>query len=505
MAGIDRIGLWWLDLGIAVAIWSTAVMMAMVAIRQPVRRRELARVGLLGSILLLPLALMPLARIPWSSVLPAPLTPIGRSEPLRCLFRLLEACPARYPLLAYLGGVGLGLAWLGLGAWALRRLVRTASEPSEPSRQLFQSLITNSARADRAALDVKVSPRVGRPVLVGLRDRTILLPPRWDLPQPEAQERLRLGLLHELAHAEERDGLFHWIAGVANALWFVWPPVWWIRRQLRIDQEFLADERASRRFGASASSYASSLVAMAAGTEASVAAGVPFDGMRAEVFRTDGSPLVQRIAMLVHCPFPVESRPPTGWRRGLFAVAGLLLALLSRFTVVEPSTPTSAAVLKPPPATSGRVTIPALEFEPREGASDRFRLPIRLTPRFELNLELHLPLDALDQVEIAGYRLRSPNREPGRLADGGAPRLAWQDVRLVVGDGDAQLWINGRPARPRKVFTDPEGRLTIRAPGGGPIALRNLDFTGWLDAVAGPPTFPEPETAPDPANAPTRP
>src|SRR4029079_15614907 len=103
------------------------------------------------------------------------------------------------------------------------------------------------------------APLRRRPLLGALRP-TILIPP--DLDRPEAIERLRLSLVHELAHAERADPWFAWAGALAQAVWFPVPWVWWITRQMRLDQEFLVDRIAASEFGPFGS-YATSLVELA--------------------------------------------------------------------------------------------------------------------------------------------------------------------------------------------------------------------------------------------------
>ena len=158
-----------------------------------------------------------------------------------------------------------------------------------------------------------VSDRTTRPVLLGWLRPAILIPPGLD--EPEAADRLRLSLLHELAHAENLDHRFGPAATLAQAIWFFLPPVWWIRDQMKLDQEFLADRRAVAHFGTSGG-YASSLVELASSAEPGGSGGPsPIDGPR-PAHRAAGvaSALFQRVLMLLKCPFAIEGRTPLWWR-----------------------------------------------------------------------------------------------------------------------------------------------------------------------------------------------
>ena len=123
-----------------------------------------------------------------------------------------------------------------------------------------QSLTTCDGKQGATAVRVSSSV-VERPVLVGLRRTTILIPASYE--EPEASiEVCRLSLLHELAHAAESDAGFGTIASLAHSVWFFLPHIWWMRSQLMMDQEFIADHTASQRYGAP-QDYAASLLSLA--------------------------------------------------------------------------------------------------------------------------------------------------------------------------------------------------------------------------------------------------
>ena len=108
---------------------------------------------------------------------------------------------------------------------------------------------------------LRVSARINRPVLVGLIRSFILIPPVYD-ERGFDKESLKIILLHELAHAAQGDTYFSAAATLAQSLWFFLPFLWWVRAQLRIDQEFLADQKVVMLTGSPAG-YATRLVALA--------------------------------------------------------------------------------------------------------------------------------------------------------------------------------------------------------------------------------------------------
>src|SRR5581483_10894674 len=55
---------------------------------------------------------------------------------------------------------------------------------------------------------------------------------------------LRYCLAHEWSHVERGDSWRWYLAGMAQFLFFYQPLFWWLRRQLRLCQDYLADARA---------------------------------------------------------------------------------------------------------------------------------------------------------------------------------------------------------------------------------------------------------------------
>jgi hypothetical protein len=295
----------------------------------------------------------------------------------------------------------------------------------------------------------------------------IVIPVDWDRDEPGAVDRLRLGMLHELAHAEQRDPVFHWVAGLVQGFWFAVPIAWWLRRQLRIDQEFLADNRAAQRFGASSSSYAASLVETAAGRIVVDDGSTICGSGRGD---PDGSALLKRVAMLVRCPFPVETTATVAWQVGMPLLSVLLLVAGSRvsldFGLMEVVERQSAGAAIP-------FGLGDLEIGPSQG--DRpIRLPAPLPDRFELTLDLLADPTVLDEIAIAGVPL-------GRSREGQAGIVpgpeAWHRVRLVVEGREARVWIDDRPGGPIRRAVPPEEWLTIAIESGQSIRIRDLELS----------------------------
>ncbi len=194
--------------------------------------------------------------------------------------------------------------WL-LGYFLLARLLR-AGRPAPPRvAELFAAL----AGATRPLPRLLVSARVRVPLSCGLLRPTVVLPP--DLCDAD-EGVLRWVFAHELTHLERRDALTGLLFGLAQAVYFYLPWFWWLRRQVRLCQEFLADAAAARAAG-SPEDYAQFLLSLTK---------KPAVPLGATGVTGNNSDLYRRVSMLLQSPNSVEKR--CGWLWSLAASAGLL-------------------------------------------------------------------------------------------------------------------------------------------------------------------------------------
>ena len=175
----------------------------------------------------------------------------------------------RIMLAAYAFGVVAMLIWYLIGFFTLVWLNATArAVPDEVAKQF------RAATSDPAALRVRLCmhPRVELPLAYGLIRPTILLPEsmctacissasplagegRGDgnslsLPLGEgrgegAAAALRYSLLHEWSHLARGDVRRWRLSTIVGILFFYQPLFWWLRRQQRLCQDFLADSHAA--------------------------------------------------------------------------------------------------------------------------------------------------------------------------------------------------------------------------------------------------------------------
>ena len=440
---VDSLSAILLDATLAATVLFSLAALGLVGCRQPVRRVYLARTTLVCSLLLLPVvAFSPLPRIPLGRLvrgiadvgdaLSAPVEPEQPGAvapdvpepawPARWMGATRRVLPRPGAILVplYAAGVATGLAWLTLGYAGLAWIRRSARAPSAETAAFYERIPWSGKRA-RPCL--RVTERVSRPVLVGTIRPLILIP--GPLDRPEVAEPLRLSLLHELAHAECCDPLFSLIGRLAQTFWFFLPPAWWIRAQLALDHEFLADRRAASKFG-HLPSYASALLGMASPGGDGVAIRTHKGAMA-----LTGSALVQRVLMLVQCPFPVESRPPLWW-------VWLLPALLVPATLAGASLRFRLAAATAVPEAAGTTAtvreqtfrLPRLTIPPKpagsQGRAPLFELPVRLPAAFDLSVQVWGTPSTLAATRVVGLRLGGPGS--GRHASETPP--SWHLVQI---------------------------------------------------------------------------
>ncbi len=134
-------------------------------------------------------------------------------------------------VLAVVGRLVVGLVAV---AWMSRRTVRVVDAPWLPLAVELASELGITRR-----LTFLESPRASMPMASGIFKPSVLMPEdanRWPL------ERLRIVLLHELAHVKRRDCLTHVIVQLACALYWFNPLAWIAARHVRTERERACDD-----------------------------------------------------------------------------------------------------------------------------------------------------------------------------------------------------------------------------------------------------------------------
>lgn len=204
--------------------------------------------------------------IPGPPALPEP-------EPAAALATMPDPLPVQVPhtgwelpslswttglLAVWMLGVLLVLSRLALGWWGVRRLARRA-------KLVNTEEWTGLLRDLSWILDVNVpvrllrSERATMPMTWGTRKPVVLLPVDADAWPAEHR---RVVLLHELAHVARRDCFTQGFAGLACALYWFHPGVWYAARRLRVEREQACDDRVLAA-GTRAAEYAGHLLEVA--------------------------------------------------------------------------------------------------------------------------------------------------------------------------------------------------------------------------------------------------
>jgi hypothetical protein len=234
----------------------------------------------------------------------------------------------------YLLGVAIGIAWWLLGMTALVRIIWTAQAAPPRCRQLLAEIagrrnarvrLLTSRLAKQPFASVGVAVQLP-PQRAAWRRAVIVLPESLC----DDEQAVRWALAHEWTHIEHGDFRAWFVAGLARVLFFYQPLVWWLRRQLRLCQDFVADARASRQ-ASQPEDYAEFLTARAA-------AGLLHPAMVGLGMGFSKSELYRRVVMLVQNR-PLESRPPRLWSISVTCVALILVAVAAALT----SAPRAAA------------------------------------------------------------------------------------------------------------------------------------------------------------------
>jgi beta-lactamase regulating signal transducer with metallopeptidase domain/HEAT repeat protein len=226
---------------------------------------------------------------------------------------------------AYAVGVLSMTGWWLAGIIGLLRLIRQ----SQPAPEFCRHILCDIAGPCGSRVQLLVSHRASQPftftwlrpvivlphVLVATENedqRSIMADGDWrvddasgtkspaSLPHSPSSP-LRWCMAHEWSHIARHDTAVWSLAGLVRVLFFFQPPVWWLRRELRLCQDYLADAFAAGE--SSPESYAEFLATRALGRPVAVGLGIG----------AGKSDLYRRIAMLVRNSRPLETRCPRSW------------------------------------------------------------------------------------------------------------------------------------------------------------------------------------------------
>ena len=227
----------------------------------------------------------------------------------------------------YLAIVALLAAMWAVGSYLRWTIVWTA-QPAEPR---LVGALRDVAGCDVRGTRLLVSDRVSSPAMWGISKPTIVIP--RSLASQSAENNLRFGLAHEWSHVIRGDYLAHAICRLTKFVCFYQPVYWWMRNQLALSQDYLADAYAAEK-GSSVEDYAGFLVSLARGRSSGGLAGM--------LCMAQGkSRLLQRVTRLVRDSRPIALRASrtsvllTGFCASLIVVTLGAVRLSATPTVVD--------------------------------------------------------------------------------------------------------------------------------------------------------------------------
>jgi beta-lactamase regulating signal transducer with metallopeptidase domain len=142
---------------------------------------------------------------------------------------------AKIMLGVWLTGAALAAAWLLLGAYRIRRVLRSSRPAPRPLLRLLREQGVQLPRRVR----LRICEHEVRPFCVGAFRPTIVIP--RSLLDESQSDSLAPVVQHELAHATQGDARGLWLFAIALVpLWFH-PLFWWLRSQHRFATELVAD------------------------------------------------------------------------------------------------------------------------------------------------------------------------------------------------------------------------------------------------------------------------
>ena len=164
----------------------------------------------------------------------------------------------RFVVAVWLAGAVAGVGVLLVGLARLRRLRSSSRRVTEGP---WHRLCTDLARSCglKRGVDLLLGPSPGLVATWGWRRPAVMLPAS---ARDWSAERMRIVLLHELAHVRRGDWMLQMAAEALRCVWWFNPLAWMVRARLRRESEHAADDLVLAR-GVPAATCATHLVELA--------------------------------------------------------------------------------------------------------------------------------------------------------------------------------------------------------------------------------------------------
>ena len=289
-----------------------------------------------------------------------------------------------------------------VGQWYLSRKWQR-SRPLHPATASILTSFVHSELGSKRRVPIAICPEISSPLTWGSIFPAILLPESaegWSL------DRLRVVVIHELAHIQRRDCATQLLGLVARAVYWFHPLTWHALRSLRREQEAACDDSLIRA-GTDPCDYAEHLL--------SVTANLPGRWIERQGATAMGKTPEMENRIRAILDLHRERRPLTLSMVAIVVLAGTLLATLvgtgrfstlPHFDLAQTSAPTAALDYRETGTTSatmlafaGRPTEIALAPPSTKDQIERSETPILTSESAEVELRHGKKLPSLAEVQ----------------------------------------------------------------------------------------------------------
>ncbi len=315
----------------------------------------------------------------------------------------------------YLVGVVIGAGWWLVGIVGLARILWT----SQPAPARCRDLLTEISGGRGGRVRLLVSRRLSQPFASAWGRAVIVLPENLC----GDEQSLRWCLAHEWAHVDQHDFRTWLLAGLVRVLFFYQPLLWWLRRQLRLCQDFVADSQAARHTP-EVEDYAEFLTARATAGRLHPALGLSMGCRKSELHR--------RVIMLLKNQ-PLESRTPRLWTASVTVAALVLVGVVAAVSLV----PKAVAEEKPAGGQATATNPASVQSSTKEGSETESKA----APIHRLGAEPNADeANTVAEIEKLGGKVIRDEKSPGGpVISVDLQRTKVTDADLVHLDGLTQL------------------------------------------------------------------